>query len=103
MSSCARRSISSASNDGQSACKASEAFSFDRLAQAKSVVPSPCPVERLDDERESKIERAWPQRRRMKAARRRHRLAVTLRQNLKPRLVDEIFDQARIGDDEAEG
>jgi len=32
--------------------------------------------------------------------RRRHRQAMTLRQVLKPRLVEEVFDQRRVGNDE---
>ena len=37
----------------------------------------------------------------MKLARGRHRQAVALRQVLEPRLVEQVFDQGCVGDDEA--
>ena len=76
-------------------------FSFERLAQAENVVPALQAGQRLDDDGKGKLEIVGLDSDGMKLVRRRHRQAVTPRQVLEPRLVEQIFDQGRIGDDEA--
>jgi hypothetical protein len=78
-----------------------DVLSAQRLAQSERIVPAIEPGQRLDDEREGKADLGRLNGRGVEAARRRHLQAVTVRQILEARLV-QIFDQRRIGDDEAE-
>ncbi len=74
---------------------------FKRLAQSKNVVPALQAGQRLDDDGKGKVEMVGLDGDGMKLARWRHRQAVALRQVLEPRLVEQVFDQRRVGDDEA--